>query len=186
MKKILIVFTILFTSLNLYSENRDIYNEVIDSTLVSISRIIEKDLMQDNIVIPLNPWIGIGGTFILEVIFDIKNSYILALQGASESLNDKYYKQHKPFNVRKNLNFYRFRDYILEYSKLPYEIFEHLYYTYRFFLLTCIDDEMHQEIAVYGEYKFSLFENDVIEVVDKKIEILNEEDEIINKYKSSF
>ena len=183
--KILIVF-IMFASLNIYSQDRDIYNEVIDSALVSISRIIEADFVQDSIVIPQNLRIGFGNIFAFKVIFDSKTSYILTLQSVSESLSSEFGKQYRPFNFRKNLNFYRFVDYVQEYEKLPYEIFEPLYYNCKFLLLTYKKDEIDQGVAVYGEYKFSLSENDILEVVDKKIEILDEEKDINNKYNSAF
>ncbi len=184
-RKIFVVF-IMFASLNIYSQDRDVYNELIDSALVSMGRIIETDLVQDSIVIPPNSSIGLGHAFVFQVIFDSKTSWLLTLQNATESLHSKFGKQYRPFNVRKNLNYYLFMDYVREHEKFPCEIFERLYYDYRFFLITSKKDAVDQVIAVHGEYKFIISEDDVFEVVDKKIEIWKGEEEIISKYNSVF
>jgi len=173
---ILIVLSAFFES----SKSQSFYSKTTDSLLALINQIIREDLLKEEIYVERSwKWIEFGDCFIFEIVFDSKNSGILSMFQASESMKKKYEKQEK-FSVLK-LRLDAFREYVTVHNTLPYSTFE--YFNYRF-LLPAKKGESFGDV-LYGEYKFKVTDNGV-SIMDKKIEILQGEDAIMEKYKSNF
>jgi hypothetical protein len=170
-KKIMIIILLLAFQVNLKSQNWDFYNR--DSLLISIDGLIRDDFLKDSIYVLERSWIGFGESFILEIVFDNKNTCIISTFRISESMKKKFEK--------KSLRLPSFIKYVNKYHTLPYNTFE--YFNYRFLLLAK-KGELFGD-AIYGEYKFKATEKK-ISIMDKKIEVLQGEDAIIQKYKSNF
>jgi hypothetical protein len=172
-KRIMIMILLFAFCVDSKSQNKD----YLDSLLVYMDKLIRNDISNDSIYILERQWIGFGEVFILEVVFDAKNIGILTMLRASESMTKKYYKQ--PFQVRLRLS--PFRRYINEHHTFPYNTFE--YFNYRFLLFAKKGESFGD--AIYGEYKFKATEKG-ISIMDKKIEVLQGENAIIQKYNSNF
>jgi hypothetical protein len=178
MKKIILIIALFVIFVDGKSQNGDFFNKVIDSLLVSISQLIRNDLLNDNIYVLERSWIGFGEIFILEVVFDTKTTYILRIFSVSDTMRKKFYKQGNSFNFYKVRAFGR---YINEHYSFPYDSFE--YFNYRFLLVPKKEESFRD--GIYGEYKFKVTEKD-ISIIDRKIEILQDENSIMQKYNSNF
>ena len=183
MKKIVTGYLVLLYCLNCYSQGGekyrgDRYNDFIDSMLITIGQLITNDLSKDSIFVVGRLW-RLGDAFVFEVVFDSKSTFILNMLG-SNAMIKKTFKQRGPFNLRR-WKFDAFRNYIDEHQALPYDSFDH--FKYRFLLLAKNEKLLGE--AVYGEYKFKATDKD-ISIMDRKIEILQDENSIRQKYNSNF
>lgn len=170
---------IIFSFSKIYAQNGNNFNNVVDSTLVSISQLIKEDLAKKNITVLERRWIVIGEAHILEATCDNKTPYILSLLGVSKVKEQAFYKQNRP--LRKKYIGRTIKGYTMQYGKLPDDIIEYLNFK---FLLFAISKETFGD-ALYGEYKFKSL-NGNLKIIDSRIEILNGEAEIIDKYNLIF
>jgi len=177
MKRFVIVgFTLLFF-FNSYSVGQDNYNKMIDFVLITIGGLISSDLLNDSILIFDNSWKG--ESFVLEVVFDAKSTFIIRMLG-SDSLRKKFYNQGGLFNLRR-WKFDEFRKFINEHQTFPYHSFDH--FKYRFLLISKNEKLLGE--AIYGEYKFKATDKE-ISIMDRKVETLQGEDAIKQRYNSNF
>jgi len=180
MKKIVIGSLVFLCCFNSYSQIKDNYNEMLDSLLISISRLIINDIHKDSILLLKRHLVGIGESYVFEIVFDRKATYILRMLGYSDSMYKKFAKQEKFFDFQRH-KMYDFRNFIREYRALPHDSFDYFHYR---FLIPYKKGESFGN-ALYGEYKFKAFEKNIF-IIDKKIEILQDENAMLQKYLSNF
>jgi len=72
MKRIIITIFFLLSA-STFAHSQDIFNSKIDSLLNRMSELIINDLKNDSIKLTPRPWIGLGDSFELNVIFDSKD-----------------------------------------------------------------------------------------------------------------
>ena len=118
-KKVMIIAMLLLAfCINGKSQIKDVYNETIDSLLVSMSHLIKDDLSKNSIKVLERSWIGFGESFILEVVFDSKTTSMLTANRISEVMSEKFQKQKR--SLKRNYKSSAFMHYINEYHALPY------------------------------------------------------------------
>ena len=178
-KKIGISSLIFILCVNSYPQDRDNCMEMVDSMLILMKQLILTDLSKDSIEIQKRPMKGLGEFYVFEVVFDSKTTYILNIGGFNESKQKKYNKQESSFIFRKRYHILGFKQYIHEHNELPYNSFE--YFSYKFLLFAKTDETYGG--ALYGEYKFKVTEKNIM-ISDKKIQILQSENEILQVYDS--
>ena len=189
MRKTIVLFCFLKLVTNIYAQvtavyTYDRYYAMLDSLLIIFRVNIENDLSLSEYSISkqaLDDIQTIANSFILEVFFIPKHSSIIALVGATSSMNNKFFKQNRGFRFVKRAYFDTFRSDIQNNNKLPYDIID--YFSCKF--ITSYDNSPKHH-AIYGEYKFRANENENLEIVEKKIEILQDRDAILHKYRSDF
>ncbi len=162
MKRILITILVLLL-VNTYGHSQDILISKIDTLLNRMSELILNDLTEDSIKLTPRPWIGLGDSFELTVMFDSKDSFQITSLSRPDSLRQK-------LNKLKLRNYYKskhFMDYIYDNNEFPYNTFEH--FSYKF--MQVLDRENLQSDALYGEYLFKISPKELT-VIDKKIEII--------------
>jgi len=185
MKKIIVLFWFLTLGANIYAQETagytyDRYYAMLDSLLVVFRVNIENDLSLSGYSISKQTSDDIQtvvNSFILEVFFIPKHSSIIALAGATSSMNKKFFKQNRGFRFVKRAYFETFRRDMQDNNKLPYDIIDY----FKFQFITPYDNS-----SIYGEYKFRVNENELFEIAEKEIEILQNEDEIMCKHRSVF
>ena len=179
-KKVMIIaMLLLIFCINGKSQVKDVYNETIDSLLVSMNHLIKDDLSKNSIEVLERSWIEFGESFILEVVFDSKTTSMLTANRISEVMSEKFQKQKR--SLKRNYKSSAFMHYINEYHVLPYFFFE--YFNYRFLLFAKKGESFGY--ALYGEYQFKATENGLT-IKEKQIEILQDKEKVIQKYNACF
>ncbi|MCF8405965.1 MAG: hypothetical protein K9H58_18630 [Bacteroidales bacterium] len=188
MKKVLFIsLFLLLSSKSLFSQETHIreltnYNAVMDSLLVTLWQQIKVDVAQKGYqFVKLTPdEIEFEGhIMILEVYFNPKVSYILALFGVTNSMDEKFKKQTKGFRFRRQLYSQAFRNYVEENRKIP-ELYK---INYKFIAMYQDSPPDH---SVYGKYVFKMNENEKFEIMEREIGILGNQAEFEQKYHSNF
>lgn len=177
MRKIqtIILFILAF---NTNAISQDVFNNKIDTLLNSMSKIIMTDLKNDSIKVSQRPWIGLGDSFELTVIFDSKDLFQITSLSRPDSLRQKPNK----WKLRNNNKVKLFMDYIYKNNEFPYNTFE----CFSFKFLQLIKKECSlSDSAVYGEYLFKISSQELT-IIDKKIEILKGFDAIKKKQLSKW
>jgi len=177
MKKIFSISLLLLT-LNTFARSQDTFISKIDTLLDRMGMLIVKDLTSDSIKISPRPWIGIGDSYELEVIFDSKDSFQITSLSRPDSLRQKPNK----WKLRNNNKIKLFMDYVYKNNEFPNNTFE----CFSFKFLQLIENEcLHSDSAVYGEYVFKISSQELT-IIDKKIEILKGFDAIKKKQLSKW
>jgi hypothetical protein len=177
MKKIFSTSLLLLT-LNTFALSQDIFISKIDTLLDRMGKLIVKDLTNDSIKISPRPWIGIGDSYELEVIFDSKDSF----QITSLSRPDSLRQEPNKWELRKNNKIKLFMGYIYKNNEFPYNTLE----CFSFKFIQVIEKEcLPSDAAVYGEYKFKISSQELT-IIDKKTEILKDFDAIKKKQLSKW
>jgi hypothetical protein len=171
MKRIFITIFFLL-SVNTYAHSQDIFNSKIDTLLNRMSELILNDLKNDSIKLSPRPWIGLGDSFELTVIFDSRDSFQITSLSRPDSLRPKRnrWKFRNYFKIR------LFMDYIYDNNEFPYDTFDH--FSYKF--MQVFDRGNLQSDAIYGEYLFKISPKELT-VIDKKTEIIKGFDDIKSK-----
>jgi hypothetical protein len=169
--KIITLFLLVFT-LALSLKGQDVYNNKIDSMLVSMGKLIYNDLTNEGITVLKRPHIGFGDSFELKVILDSKQSAVITFLSRPESIQNKIIKKHK----FKYVNFF---NYVSKHNELPYDLFDSFSYK---FLQVQTKGESYK-VALFGQYKFKA-DSKGLKIIDKKIEILSTEKDVSEKYNS--
>jgi len=186
MRKVVFLLWFLTFSINIYAQvySYDRYNNMMDTLWIFFALKIENDLTLEGFKLTDDfPIVGYGNSLLFEVFFTgkCKSSYILASSDSTRALTQKHLKQYRGFRIRKRAYFETFRRAIQENNKLPYDIID--FFTYKF--ITPYENSPSNH-AIYGEYKFRLNDDEKYEIVEKEIEILQDRDVIMRKYRSDF
>jgi len=156
---------------NLNAQN--VFNEKIDSLLVSIDELILNDLSKDSTIVSMRPW-GLGESYKFEVIFKDNRSIVLRYLNRPEFSDPK-----KPIVTKHRFKLVVFRSYINDHKELPYSKIDYLRYQ---FLLLQKKGETFGE-AMFGEYKIKATPEGLT-IMGKKLEILTGEKSILEKHNS--
>ena len=183
MKKAIIILCFLTLGVNINAQvikKYDRYNNMIDSLFIYFLQETYYDLslsgytMQEQIQMD-------EYKLVLEVFFIPKRSNILALYAFTDAMKKKFYKQNKGFRFITRAFYHTFRRNIQESGRLPYEIID--YFSYKFILPY---EKSPNKYAIYGEYLFRPNEKEELEISEKKVEILQDEDAFLRKCQMSF
>ncbi|MGI6292653.1 MAG: hypothetical protein ACOXZH_09610 [Bacteroidales bacterium] len=165
---ILAFFTLMH--FNVYTQTKNILNDMVDSLLISLNEIIINDFQKDCLYVSERSWIGFGESFVFEVVFDSNTSYIFTIQRASNSMQKKYHKQSNLFySLKKRYKWTIFRDFVEKNEKWPIDLYDH--FRYKFLLLPKKGDNF--EKTFFGEYNFKVLNNKII-INNKKIKQLDD------------
>lgn len=156
---------------------QDVYLNMIDSLLKTMSKLILNDLSANGIKLSERPWIGFGDSFELDVVFDTKRSETLTSLSRPDSLKQVHKKRKLTSYIKRTM----FLDYVYDHSELPYDQFDYLNYT---FLQAQIGEE-NFGAAIFGIYKFEATKEGLT-IIDRNIEILNSKEAIMDKYNSDW
>jgi hypothetical protein len=192
MKKNVVLFFFLILNTNISAQvlvkEYINFNKMQNSLLGIFGEKIENDLAIEGYNIPKFPLLPledsilfVGYSLVCEVYFTPKCSYILMLFNSTDALMKKRFKQGRGFRIRQRIYYNTFMHYIEDNNKLPYDIIE--YFRYQF--ITHYEDSP-EDHAIYGEYIFKPKEDGAFEIINKKIEILQDGDAILRKYHSNF
>ncbi len=178
MTKRIIIICLFLIYFNIITRSQDVYQNRIDSLLVSIGRSIAKDISESGIKVLDRPWIGFGESFELEVIFDSKHSALLTFFNRPNGFSKH---KHSIKKVTPHIKYLMFYNFITDNNELPYKMFES--FNYKFLLLERKGETFGD--ALFGEYRFKAA-YDVLTIIDKKIEILKGDSTILKKNNSNW
>jgi len=176
MKKTIFIVLVLCTTFSLKAKAEDPYLKLKDSILLSMKQLIINDLSEKNIVVyeGSNLWLGIS--YELKVIFNEKYLHAMSSFRRPYPLSKKSDK----FKIFNESIFNNFMSYIYKYKMFPYDTFECLEYN---FISGLNDGKSPPSSALYGKYKFKITSGSIY-IIDSHIEILNDDESILKKYKS--
>lgn len=169
------IFLLLLVINNNNIKAQDVYNQTIDSLLVSMSKLILEDITKDSVKVQARPWIGFGDSFELKVAFDSLHSEMLTSLNRPSDLNKKTSK----WKLKRNIKLKTFMDYTYKHKDFPYVMFE--YFNYKF-LQVKLKDETFGD-GMFGEFEFKA-SPEGLKIINKKIEILTGEKSILEKHNS--
>ena len=182
MKKTIIILCFLTLGVNIHAQvaqDPHRYYNTIDSLFVYFFEETYYDLSLSGYTIPEQIQTD-DFKYVLEVFFS-NHSIILNSFGCSDAIKKEFNKQIKGFHFIKQAYYQTFRRNIQESGKLPYEIID--YFSYKFILPY---EKSPKKYVIYGEYTFRPNDKEEIEISEKKVEILQDEDAFVRKCQMSF
>ncbi len=183
MRKTIIVLFFFTLCVNIYAQDinkYERYNNMIDSLFIYFLQETYYDLSLSGYTMPEQIQMD-EYKLVLEVFFISKRSNILALYAFTDAMKKKFYKQNKGFRFITKAFSQTFRRIIQESGKLPYDIID--YFSYKFILPY---EKSPNKYAIYGEYIFRPNEKEELEISEKKVELLQDEDAFLRKCQMSF
>lgn len=176
MKKTIFIVLVLCTTFSLKAKAEDPFLKLQDSILLSMRQLIINDLSKNNIIVyeGSNLWLGIS--YELKVIFNEKYSHNLSSFRRPYPLS----KESDKFKIFNESAFRNFKKYIYKYKMFPYNSFECFEYC---FISGLNEGESPPTRALYGKYKFKITSGSIY-IIDSHIEILDDDESILKKYKS--
>ena len=183
MKKTIIILCFLTLGVNIHAQvaqKYDRYNNMIDSLFICFLQETYYDLSLSGYTMPEQIQMD-EYKLVLEVFFISKRSNILALYAFTDAMKKKFYKQNKGFRFITKAFSQTFRRNIQESGKLPFDIID--YFSYKFILPY---EKSPNKYAIYGEYIFRPNEKEELEISEKKVELLQDEDAFLRKCQMSF
>ena len=184
MKKLIILLITIGAYRASGMQAQDRVREMNDSIIELIDETIEQDLQNDGCyvnIFKINDSIQFAThCIVVETYYRPKLHSIFWLFNVSERMRNKWFRQNGIFHIRKEFYTDAYRAYIREHDQFPYELI--LYFRCRF-ITYC--QGLPPGSVMYGDYKIKPTKEGM-QILDRKLEMLQNMDCITERYRKEF